>query len=308
MSKVYQIVQERIIKDIEDAIKNGTSAPWVKPWTSNNAPKNFITKIPYKGVNKLLLKKGGYYITMKQIKDLQKKHPFIKLKKGSKSEMVVYWLFSKEVEVKSEDELKDDEVLKEKKYVSCRYYNVFHQSDVEGLEQLIPEEEKVEYIHTTNNEKAESIISLYSDIVPIHHQDIDRAFYTPALDEIVVPSATCFENIEEFYSTNFHEIIHSTGHSSRLDRLEKNFKFGDHNYSKEELVAEIGASMLCVECNIDSKEVIQNSNAYLYGWLSQIKKDVSLIISASQRAEKACEYVLDNTINIVKEEKIEKAS
>ena len=88
-------------------------------------------------------------------------------------------------------------------------------------------------------------------------------------------------------------MIHSTGHKSRLDRLASNFSFGDHNYSKEELVAEIGSSMLCAEFNIETKGTIQNSTAYLYGWLSAIKQDITLITNAAQAAQKACDYILE---------------
>lgn len=280
MSKVYGIVQDKIIKAIEEAIKNGGTAPWRKPW-KGGVPRNFITKKPYRGINLLMLD-GGSYLTFKQITDLQKKNPKVKLKKGSKSEIVVFWKFPEKAEEDSEEE--------EEKYGPIlKYYRVFHISNVEGVV-----DDMFNFDHVPI-EQGEKLINAYRKEVKIEVlQGTDRAFYTPSLDRIRVPALTHYEQPEEFYSTTFHEMIHSTGHKKRLDRFDENEStaFGSESYSKEELVAEIGANMLLATLGIECESQQENSISYLYGWLSAIKKDAKLIVSAAQKAQKASDYIL----------------
>ncbi|MGG1916082.1 zincin-like metallopeptidase domain-containing protein [Priestia megaterium] len=280
MSKVYEIVQDKIVKAIEDAIENGGTAPWRKPW-KGGVPRNFISKKPYRGVNLLMLD-GGSYLTFKQITDLQKKNPEVKLKKGSKSEIVVFWKFpDKEEEKENDDEEKYGPIFK--------YYRVFHISNVEGLV-----DDVFNFDHVPN-EQGEKLIEAYKKEVRIDVlEGSDRAYYTPALDRISVPALSHYEQPEEFYSTTFHEMVHSTGHKKRLDRFDENEStaFGSESYSKEELVAEIGANMILATLGIECKSQQENSISYLYGWLSAIKKDPKLIVSAAQKAQKASDYIL----------------
>ena len=123
----------------------------------------------------------------------------------------------------------------------------------------------------------------------------DKAFYSPSLDYIQVPCKEQYQHIEEFYSTLFHEMTHSTGHKTRLDRLEESNKahFGSENYSKEELVAEIGSATLINKLGIGTNKSFNNSTAYIQSWLRVLKNDKKFIISASSRAEKAVKYILN---------------
>jgi antirestriction protein ArdC len=278
MSKVYQIVQEKIIKEIEDAIQNGRTTPWRKPW-KGGIPKNYVTKKPYRGINLLLLD-GGNYLTFNQIQDLNKKNPEVKLKKGSKSHMVAFWKF---VEKKNEDG-------EEESYPVFRYYRVFSAADVEGIE-----EEQMNFHHNPN-EQAENLIQSYKSEVKIRiHKGSNRAYYTPTLDIITMPDLSQFREVEEYYSTIFHEMVHSTGHNIRLNRFTNDDQsvFGSESYSKEELVAEIGSNMILSVLGIENEKQHQNSISYLYGWLSEIKKDPKLIIYAAQHAQKAADYILE---------------
>jgi antirestriction protein ArdC len=278
MSKVYQIVQEKIVKEIEEAIKNHGTTPWRKPW-NGGVPKNFITKKPYRGINRLLLS-GGSYLTFKQIQDLQKKNKDIKLKKGSKSEIVVFWKFT-EKEVENERGEKEVE-----SYPIFRYYNVFHVGDVIGLE------DDTEKFNNNQIENAEKVVESYKQEIEIEIKASDEAYYVPALDKIVAPTIKQYKQVEEFYSTLFHEMIHSTGHKNRLNRFKGNESFGSENYSKEELVAEIGSNMILGELGIENPKQHENSIAYLYGWLKAIKEDVMLITMAAQNAQKAADYII----------------
>lgn len=119
------------------------------------------------------------------------------------------------------------------------------------------------------------------------------AAYNPMMDIIKVPPREDFSNIPEYYSTLFHEMVHSTGHSDRLDRDEvaNVNRFGSEPYSREELVAEIGAAMLCGFAGIDNS-TIDNSVAYINSWLKRLKNDKRLVVYAAARAQRAVDYIM----------------
>ena len=119
----------------------------------------------------------------------------------------------------------------------------------------------------------------------------NRAFYRPLEDFIQIPSLISFNESDEYYNTHFHEIIHSTGHTSRLARLEKDAFLGNHEYSKEELVAEMGACFLCGISGIETTK--DNSVAYIQGWLKKLKSDPKFVVQAAGKAQKAVDYLLD---------------
>jgi antirestriction protein ArdC len=123
-----------------------------------------------------------------------------------------------------------------------------------------------------------------------------RAFYRPSTDTVGMPAISAFNSAEEYYSTLFHELTHSTGHSCRVGRegiMEHN-PFGSDDYSKEELVAEMGAAMLCGVAGIES-HTINNSAAYLQTWINRLQSDSRLIVSAASQAQKAADYILART-------------
>ena len=101
-----------------------------------------------------------------------------------------------------------------------------------------------------------------------------------------------FAETAEYYSTAFHELTHSTGHHSRLNRLEKFTFFGTEAYSKEELVAEIGAAALVNAAGLETASSFRNSTAYIQNWLSVLKNDKRFIVSAAGKAEKAVNLIL----------------
>lgn len=301
MSKVYAMVQERIIKELEKCLVTGEKLPWEKPWTSRNTPKNFMSKKKYRGVNLLLLPQGGYYVTFNQFKELKQKYDFLELRKGTKAHMVVFWQFkqrtSSDAELSEEEKALLGSGTKSRRMTPIfRYYNVFHESQIEGFGKIIPEEELPNYKHESLPELAETFTNLYSaKVCPIKEKDIDLAAYSVNKDYIVVPPKENFKNLGEYYSTKFHEMGHSTGHISRLQRFDSADTFGDEKYSKEELIAEICSSMLMSEFGIESPKTIKNSNAYILGWLSKIRNDAQLITFAAQQAQKACDFMFEKT-------------
>jgi len=128
--------------------------------------------------------------------------------------------------------------------------------------------------------------------VKLHHDNGGSAFYRPSTDSITLPHMAQFSATAEYYSTLFHEMTHSTGHKSRLDRLEKTAFFGTEAYSKEELIAEIGAAALVNHAGLETPESFRNNAAYVQNWLQVLKNDKRFIVSAAGKAEKAVNLIL----------------
>ena len=144
------------------------------------------------------------------------------------------------------------------------------------------------------NRYADYIITEYvrREGVTLEHEEGDRAFYQPATDRIVLPLLAQFKQTAEYYSTAFHEMVHSTGHMKRLARLDTTANFGSESYSKEELVAEIGSAALVHHAGLETTGSFTNSAAYVQNWLTVLKNDKRFIVSAAGKADKAVDYIL----------------
>lgn len=276
MSKsVYEIVTERIISEMEKGV-----IPWRKPWKGGMAKFNRVSKKGYSWLNSMMLPYEGEYASLKQWNELGGS-----IKAGEKGFIVTYWNWLDKV-----DGVNDDGTPHIKKIPFLRYYRVWHISQVEGVEPL-PEDAIKDNMEI---ESAEDIVYEYFFREPckLYVEESDRAYYMPMTDEVHVPELKQFVCSEEYYSTLFHEMTHSTGHESRLNRINSIAAFGGENYSKEELVAEMGSAMLCSVAGLDDKKTFKNSVAYLQNWLSVLRNDPKMIVSASSKAEKAVEYIL----------------
>lgn len=141
--------------------------------------------------------------------------------------------------------------------------------------------------------KCEQVVTAMPKRPAINHHGA-RACYSPALDTVSMPESKLFESGEGYYSTLFHELIHSTGHVSRLNRREITdpIRFGSDPYSREELVAEMGAAFLCGHCGIENKTIDQSAG-YIQSWLGKLKEDRRLVVHAAVQAQKACDFILD---------------
>lgn len=270
MSKVYEMVTNKIIEQLEKGV-----IPWRKPWVNFSAI-NWKTGKAYRGINTLLLEPGEY-ASFKQIKEAGGT-----VKKGEKGHVVVFWKWI---------EIEDDETGEKEEIPFLRYYKVFEiNSQVEGLKS---KRETTEYQHDPV-EEAEKIIKGYKN-GPCYSFHPGSAYYQPLLDRINVPPMKDFKIVDEYYCTIFHEMVHSTGHRSRLNRkgIEEITAFGSEVYSNEELIAEIGAAMLCGVAGIDNS-TIENSASYIQSWLRRLKNDKRLIVTASAQAQKAADYILGN--------------
>ena len=275
---IYEEITNRIIEQLENGV-----VPWHKPWTGvMSGAYNRISKKPYSLLNQMLLKHDGEYATFKQWSDIGGK-----IKKGEKSEIVVFWKI-----LETEEKNKDGKVEK-KSIPLLRYIHVFHVSQIDGVEP-----KTIKLVEHNPIEEAEKIKSGYVERESIIIDELvtDRAFYSPVRDYIQVPCKEQYKDISEFYATLFHEMVHSTGHRDRLKRLDCGMQlasFGSQDYSKEELVAEIGSAFLMNHAGIETPKTFKNSAAYIKSWLEVLKNDNKFIVSASSKAEKAMKYILN---------------
>lgn len=272
---INQLITNKLIEQL----KNGV-VPWRKPWVGTwNGAYSRVMKKPYSLSNQLLLNEPGEYLTYTQISCLGGN-----VKKGERASVVIFW---KPIKISNNE----DEGEKTIPYL--RYYHVFHINQTEGIKPLSIEEQ-MEFL--TPNEDAEKVIHNYVDSsgVIFETKISDRACYNQNTDKIIVPAIEQYTDISDYYSTVFHEIVHSTGHKDRLNRLVKNALITDKDrYAKEELIAEIGAAALCHNCNVQTPDAFENSVAYVKSWLEALENDERLILQASGKAQKAVEYILN---------------
>ena len=289
MANVYQMVTDRITAQLEQGV-----IPWHKPWTGASAEDggaiNYVSRRPYSFLNQMVLGKPGEYLTWKQVEELGGK-----VKKGAKAGMVVFYT---KLTIKDPTFINPENGEPETRTIPyLRYYNVFHLDDVEGIESKLSQpgaEPKAEPI-----EAAEKVVADYLSRQPAlrfqNDKPSNRAYYSLTEDKVVVPMITQYKIPEEYYSTTFHELTHSTIPESRCDRKAENARsfFGNEEYSREELVAEIGSAMLCNRIGIEAERAFKNSVAYIKSWLGALKNDPKMIVWAAGRAEKAAKFILN---------------
>ena len=295
-ANIYEQITSQIIEQLESGI-----IPWQKPWINANGSGciSHQNGKPYSLLNQWLLGcRAGEWLTYNQIQAEGGK-----VKKGEKASMVVFWTFIRKVVDKKVEEFTDDqgEVVgtetKEliKQYPVLKAYTVFHIDQCEGIQPKY-QNEAVQYEHEPIVE-AEKVAMEYiaREQIKLEIQNGDRACYSPSKDRVRMPEMSQFEVAEEYYSTMFHELTHSTGHAKRLNRegIAGVHYFGDDGYSKEELVAEIGAAYMCQRLGLECEKAFRNSVGYIQSWLEQLRNDKRLIVSAAAKAEAAVKYMMD---------------
>lgn len=289
---IYAAVTDRIIAELEQGI-----IPWLKPWTGTaHGAISHTTGKPYSLLNQFLLGRDGEYITFAQA---QKEGG--KVKKGAKSKMVVFWKFLVKEKKDEHGHVmrdKDGNIIAER-IPMLRYYNVFHVDDCENIAPKYADTGARTY-DGEPIENAERVLMDYvnREQIKLVFETSDEAYYSPSRDMIHLPEREQFTSAAEFYGTAFHEATHSTGHKSRLNRLATGAAaaFGGEDYSKEELVAEIGSAAILNRLNIETAATFKNSAAYIQSWLRALKNDKRLIVSAAGKAEKAMNYILGENI------------
>ncbi len=283
---VYERITARIVQQLECG-----TVPWRKPWRGGEAgqPRNLISGHRYRGINTFLLAcvphDSPYWLTFRQTKQLGGH-----VRKGEKSTPVVFWKWR---------EREDPDSGRIEKFPLLRHYSVFNSEQCD----LPPE--KVPAISPVQENDFEPIAACERAVTempdpPTIHQGGGSAFYRPVSDTVQVPRPERFDEPGEYYSTVFHELTHSTGHRSRLARpgVTDEIRFSSRTYSKEELIAEMGAAFLCGHCGIENT-VIGNSVAYIAGWLQKLRDDKRLVVHAAAAAQKAADHILGRPFDTV---------
>ena len=311
--KIYDMVTEMIL----ETMKQG-GLFWREPWAGGGKeakkvkvnvmgplPVNFVSKAPYSGVNYWLLKyvaphRKNYtvlnYLTLPQINQLGGK-----VKNGAKAWPVIYYSLmykynGKNITEDQYETLSEAEQKKAQKIPFIQYYHVFNAHDVEGVPGIMEQVQAVKTVLKYDVEPikaAELIVNGMPKRPYIQQSKQRRAYYSPGGDFVHMPYIGVFDKEQEYYSTFFHELVHSTGHESRLDR---ELSVDKKKYSFEELIAELGASYLCAESGI-LYFTLNNSAAYLKGWSSRLREEMEadnkFFMKAAAKAQQASNFILD---------------
>jgi len=315
-TKKIQAKQPRATKVVRDAAAETTKAmialleegvvPWHKPWTSeaSGVPTSLSTGKPYRGVNVFTLLIAGWvkgyssphWGTYRQISERGGQ-----VRKGEESTTVVFW------KIIEKFEKQDNGEVKKVKIPLLRLFHIFNIEQADWAEdaKLPAAPIQVEDADADPIEHADALVAQYIEDGPSVTYKGSKAFYRPSTDEVFVPVLKDFESAEHFYSTLYHELTHSTGHDSRLKRTgiaDGTFgAFGDAVYSQEELVAEMGAAILCALAGINQSATQPASAAYLKHWIDALKGDNKLIIQAASQAQKAVDLIVGTTFDTEEE-------
>ena len=296
LNKVHTLITEKIIA----ALEAGT-VPWRKPWAGGpTSPRNLISKRRYSGINVLLLsltaaEKGftsPYWLTKKQILGAggafkPGQEPYDRTTgtgSNKNAALVSFWgTFGKK---KNADP--DTDTGRDTGPRFFKYFLVWNIEQTTGLKALLPA--PVTTTPVAPDVAAEAIVSGYPNGPTMDHTS-GGAWYRPSTDHVSLPPRDSFTGTVAYYATVFHELVHSTGHESRLKRFVKGQAFkGSEVYSKEELVAEMGAAFLGAEAGLADN--LDQSAAYIKSWLTVLKNDHGFVISAASQAQKATDHIL----------------
>lgn len=283
MSNAYETITNRIIETLQSGV-----IPWRKEWKDSGKngggalPYNLTNGKAYRGINVMTLFCSGYasngWCTYKQAQSLG-----YQVRKGEKSAPVVFWSFP------------DKKQKADGRAPWMKVYSVFNIAQLDGVPAEIP----FDAAPDNRIESAEAVTAGYMSSAS--HPELahggSSAYFAPSRDLVQMPPKDAFSSLEAYYSTLFHEFTHSTGIKARLGReeLQGIQRFGDCDYSKEELTAEFGAAFLCGEAGISNEPLLTNSAAYIQNWVSKLQNDKTLVVQAAQRAQKAADYILGRT-------------
>lgn len=271
----YAAITDKIIAAIESGV-----APWRRDWKGNQSAMAMPLRAngeKYQGINVLILwiaamskgYKSAQWFTFKQAQEIG-----AMVRKGEKGEQICFYSM-----------IVKEKGGKEEKFPMLKLYTVFNAEQIDNLPEKFTVSEDQEMIDTG----AKSIDFMEKFASDTGAQIVitgSQPCYYPVLDHIEMPAVNQFETAESYYGTLCHELIHWTGHKTRLDRL-GNTK---HDYAFEELVAELGACFVTDTLGIDKG--IDRSAAYIGSWLKALKNDKKYIFQASKQAQEAANYLL----------------
>lgn len=277
---LYADVTNRIVAALEAGI-----APWVRPWDAQfePGPINAASRRSYRGINSILLnltaQVRGYsrnaWITYRQAQDLG-----AQVRGGEKGTPVVFYRLRELAQSKTVERLEDEP--QPRVVPLLRFFVVFNLAQIDRLPERLCAKERTP---TWNpHEAAEAV--LRESGARIQHGGAE-AFYNPQADRIQLPERGCFASADTYYGTALHELVHWTGHSTRLDR-QLGRRFGEASYAMEELVAEMGAAFLCAGCYLQGE---LRHESYIADWLKVLRSDKRAVFAAAAKAQHAVDYI-----------------
>lgn len=278
--KLHTIIAERFVEEIMTSIRNGTPiCPWQKNW--KGAKENYVSGHKYSGINQFLLP-DGYFLTFNQFKKLREKMPDLKLKKGSKSFMALYW------NVKHENDDPESPV----ETVFPVYHNVFKADDFENL----PPKVCNAFANLSEN-KAEiwgNFIENFDVCEIVEIMGNNSCSFSPITNKIIVPTKESFYSEDEYYLSLAHQIIHAKGLENGDYQISE---YTEEEHSYEEMVASMGAYILLAELGININPLAkQNEVAYCCGWARYFQEHPNQIMRAASRAQKRVDSLLGTTV------------
>lgn len=284
---IYREVTQKIIEALREGV-----GPWIRPWCASVGPhRNAFSGRPYRGINVLLLNlasmaqgfKSNFWLTRREIEQLGGC-----VRSREKGVKIIFWKF---LEIEERDRegnpVIDPETgeIRKRTIPFARVYVVFNLNQTKGVR--IPRRviEQCEMDRKNKNDLGERLLSLPRIVWG------NKAAYYLERDYIELPPREAFKTIENFYSTAFHELVHWTGHPSRLAR-DLSGRFGDKAYAMEELIAEMGAAFLSTYAGFQIKKL--QHPEYIHSWLRVIEEDKTYraVFTAARKAQEACDWLL----------------
>ena len=220
-----------------------------------------------------------------------------RVRKGEHGTPIVFYKQLPERATKDEEATSEDERVP---FVLC-HYTVFNVEHCDGL--TLPEISQPAIApEIDEDELCESIVTGWENrpALYLNCPSECRAYYRPSTDSVHIPARSRFVDAPHHYSTLFHELVHCTGHESRLHRIFGD-RFGDELYSKEELVAEMGAAFLCAIAGIADERIDRNTTSYIQNWIAALEADNRLIVHAAANAQRSVDLILGSTFEEEKE-------
>jgi antirestriction protein ArdC len=274
---VFATLTNKLIAALEAGV-----VPWRRPWRLDQCVHhNALTGQPYRGLNAFLLSLEATmcgYSSAAWIGFSQAKKAGGHVRAGSVSSLGFYWRTTRDVE----DETTGEKLTRRlSRPIPCTF-RVFNVDQVEGLPNITaPPAEQLP--------AAQDFVAAYLASGPkLTHLAQTRAAYIPAHDEVIMPPPAAFRSADSYYHTLFHELVHSTGHASRLGR--EFAAFGSPAYAREELIAELGAAFLAHACGVDPD--LPQSAAYCGSWIKALSADPQLLQKAASGAQRAYRVIV----------------
>lgn len=295
MGKAYDRVMEsrkELTKQLISEMSQGELC-WIKGWNSTGKrPYNPITKAVYKGGNRFRLMLAAHleqYTDNRWVTFAQAKEKGWTVKKGEKGMLCEKWIFEEKKTIEDPITGEKETVYEELEHPKVNYFVLFNAAQVEGMPALEkqPELPKDEQLMLADR-------FVRSSACPVIEQPGEtEAYYSPERDEVHLPMRNSFYSSTEFLATAIHEMSHSTGHSSRLNRPQKN-AFGSKEYAKEELIAELSSVFVQADLGIDiGAKQLSNHAAYLQNWIGALEENPNVLFQASSDASRASDFLME---------------